>query len=549
MGYTLLDDAAPPSKGGYTLLPDEGSPAPLTRADKFIKGIRDPIDGGAQLLTHLLPDGVVNAGNKLNNWLADKTGLVARLPEGGVDQMTRQAEQDYQAKRKAGGESGLDGWRLAGNVVSPANLAISARIPAAATLAGRVGAGALGGGVTSAIAPVGTGDFWQEKAKQTALGAGVGGAVPAIGGAVARVISPNASKNANVALLREEGVQPTIGQTLGGVANRVEEKLQSLPIVGDMIGKARGQANTQFQAAAFNRALEPIGQKLPEGVAGREAVDFTQKALGQAYDDALNNIGAIPVDKAFRTNIESLQQMVKGSLLSKDAKQKFATVLDDVHSSIDSKGVITSDTYKTLESSLGTDARKLGSSQDIYDGRIAPAVKQLQAELRSLLQRQAGPGADDLAAANAGWANFKRAQNAASKVGAEDGKFTPAQYQNAVRALDKSKDKGAFASGSALGQDLSDAGKTVLGSKVPNSGTADRMLLNAGALGSAYMFNPMAAAGVLGGAGLYLSPAQRALVAAASSRPDFAKPTADLVRQSLPFFVPGAADLGLQVAK
>jgi hypothetical protein len=366
---------------------------------------------------------------------------------------------------------------------------------------------------------------------------------------VARLVSPNASKNANLQLLKDEGVQPTIGQALGGTANRVEEKLQSVPVVGDMIGKARGRANSQFQTAAFNRALAPIGQTLPEGVAGRDAVVYTENALKQSYDDVLGRIGAVPTDETFANNVANLQQMVQRDVLSKGAKQKFKMVLNDVQSALDENGVLTSDAYKRVESSLGSDARKLAGSQDIYDGRLAPAVKQLQAELRDLLQRQAGQNADDLQAVNSAWANFKRVQNAASKVGAEDGQFTPAQFQNAVRTLDKSKDKGAFARGSALGQDLGDAGKSVLGSKVPDSGTPGRTLLSLGALGSSYLVNPQLAAGVLGGAAMYTSPLQRALVGAASSRPALAQPTADLLRKSAPYLVPAGTQLGLAVGQ
>ena len=54
----------------------------------------------------------MSAGNRLNNWLADKTGLVARLPEGGVDQQVREAEAAYQQRRAAAGESGIDWMRL-----------------------------------------------------------------------------------------------------------------------------------------------------------------------------------------------------------------------------------------------------------------------------------------------------------------------------------------------------------------------------------------------------------------------------------------------------
>ena len=87
---------------------------PMSRMDRFSQGLKDPINGGAQLLTNLLPKGVVDAGNTANNWLADKTGLVGRLPAGGVDQQVREQETKYQARR---GDSGLDGYRLAGNVL------------------------------------------------------------------------------------------------------------------------------------------------------------------------------------------------------------------------------------------------------------------------------------------------------------------------------------------------------------------------------------------------------------------------------------------------
>jgi len=50
-----------------------------------------------------------------------------------------------------------------------------------------------------------------------------------------------------------------------------------------------------------------------------------------------------------------------------------------------------------------------------------------------------------------------------------------AQLQNAVKALDRSRDKAQFAGGTALMQDLSEAGKNVLSNKVPNSGTPERV--------------------------------------------------------------------------
>ena len=117
-------------------------------------------------------------------------------------------------------------------------------------------------------------------------------------------------------------------------------------------------------------------------------------------------------------------------------------------------------------------------------------------------------------AANTGWANFKRVQRAAGYVGTEDGVFTPAQLQAAVRAADRSKDKARFAEGTALMQDLSSAGKSVLGTKTPNSGTADRLNVS-------NFLNPMMWAQVVGsipGSLMYTPAGQRLMASALTGR-------------------------------
>ncbi len=516
-----------------------GTPAPaaptLSRTDKYIRGLRDPIDGGAQLLTNMLPDGLVSGVNKANNWLADKTGVVARIPEGGVDQMVRDSQAKYEAQRKAQGEEGFDGYRMLGNVVNPANMALASRVPAAASLTGRMAIGAASGAGFGALTPVGgTGDFVDEKMKQVGVGA-VGGAVlPAITGALGRIVSPLASKNASLKLLRDEGVQPTIGQALGGAANRMEEKLTSIPGMGDMIIKARNGAQEQFQGAAFNRALKPVGEKLPAGLTGRDALVHTENVLKAKYDDVLTKIGAIRPDAQFNSKVAELTELVNKMPDNGNVKAKFAQSISEVANSIDRRGYMTSDAFKTLESSLGKDAKKLFGSQDTWDGKVAPAVKQLQEELREMLKRQAGSHADDLRSANAGWANFKRVQGATGKIGAEDGNFNATQFLNSVRGLDKSKDKGAFARGSALGQDLGDAGKTILRDRVPDSGTPGRLMLAAAAGGSA-TFSPVPLMGIAAGAAAYTSPAQRALVASVANRPQGAETVAEFLRRTSPY--------------
>lgn len=541
------------SQGGGRDLSSELFPAvakptakPMSRLEKVGQGAMDPINGGAQLLTHILPDSVVNAGNKLNNWLADKTGLVARIPEGGVDQMVRDQEAAYQARRSAGGESGFDGYRVLGNVVSPVSLGLGAAAPAGmATLAGRVGVGAASGAASGALSPVTSGDFWSEKGKQALTGAAVGGAIPALVGGVARLVSPNASKNANLQMLKDEGVQPTIGQALGGRANALEEKLQSVPIVGDAISNARGRALKQFNQAAINRASGKVGAEVDDvGQAGvREAGD----KISQAYDDALNQITGVQLDPQFNSNLLQLRGMAQG--LTTTMRNKFNNAINEtVMRKVSRTGAILPDDYKAIDSELGNLAARYGKSPVASEQELGDAVTQLQSLLKQQMMRTNPQVAEQLQAADAAWANLVRVEGAAKSAKNAEGVFTPGQLNMAVQAADQSVRKRAVSRGTALLQDLGNAGQSVLGNKVPNSFTTDRALIAGGTLGS-YFVNPAIPAALLGGAGLYTSPLQRALVGAASSRPALAQPTADLLRKSAPYLVPAGTQLGLAVGQ
>lgn len=493
--------------------------------EKVGMGVADPIHGGAQLLTKILPDSVVQAGNRANNWLADKTGLVARLPEGGVDQQVRQREADYQAKRAAAGESGFDGWRTGGNFVS----GFAIPTAGATTAVGRVAAGAVNGAVGGGLAPVASGDFWAQKGGQVAGGAAFGGAIPGVVGGVSRVISPKASTNPAVAKLRSEGITPTAGQILGGAAARTEEKLSSLPLVGDAIAGAKLRSVDQLNRAVANRALSPVGAKLPDGATGRDAVEFVGDTLGKKYDELLPNL-TVKADQQFATDIGGLSKMVReGSLDPKYANAFDRFMRDNVLSKFKGRGALTGQTVKDIESDLGQKAARLAQSQDPDARLMADALKEVQSNLRGLVERSNPAASKDLKAINTGYANFKRMERAAAGVGAEDGVFSAAQLQSAVKALDRSKDKRAFSRGSALMQDLSDPAKAVLGSKVPNSGTADRSFM-----ALATLLDPKAAAMALTAPVLYSQTGQRALAGLLASRPQGAQSVADSLRQASP---------------
>lgn len=507
--------------------------------DRLAKGLRDPIDGGAQLLTNALPEGLVKAGNRLNNWLADKTGLVGRLPDGGVDQQVREAEAAYQESR--GPNAGkFDAWRMGGNVATSALMGGPLATAKNATLGARLVAGGAGGAIGGALTPAtGKGEFWDEKMSQTALGAAGGAVAPLAAAGVARVVSPNASTNANLALLQAEGVRPTIGQTLGGTANRIEERAMSIPILGDAIAAARGRAREQFNEAAINRATAPIGARATG--TGQEAVRTAGDQISKAYDAARTALGSFQVDRQGVQEINRIKAMVAN--LPPQQQQTFNNLLTTIGTDISPNGTIPASVFKKIDSKIGQEAARFSGSADPYHQQLGDAFAALQQSIVGA-GRRANPRADAMfSAADQAYANLVRVEGASKAAMNSGGVFTPGQLNMAVRQADRSVRDRATARGTALMQDLSNAGQSVLGNVVPNSGTADRLMLGGAGLG-AYFVDPAIPASLLGGALMYTSPMQGLLRNAATMRPQSAQPVANALRQA----APGFGLLGGQVA-
>lgn len=402
------------------------------------------------------------------------------------------------------------------------------------SLGARVAGGAGTGAATGAL--MDTENPWQA----AAMGAAVGGAVPAAMAGVQRVIAPKASTNEALQLLRKEGVNPTLGQALGGTANRMEEKLVSVPVLGDAVRGARERATVQFNKAALNRALKPIGASVDK--IGRDGVDEVATKLGQAYDDLLPKL-SFRADNTFSTDLQRLQGMA-ADLEPAQAQQFEKFLRDKVVGKLSPAGGMTGQTFKQVEGDLGTLAKNYSGSAMASEKQLGGALLELQDTLRRTLMRSNPQQSKQLKAINDGYANYARLRQAASMVGAEDGVFTANQLTNAVKAMDKSAGKGNFARGKSLMQDLADAGKNVLGNKVPNSGTADRLLPSAALIGSGAI-NPAIPLSVLGGSLAYTPQLQRALVNAFASRPQSAQAVSEGFRKGASVLVPGAVPFSL----
>lgn len=446
-----------------------GQPQPKGLAEQLY-GTQAPIKIGADALGDTVRDEMRNKDWATRNIIGAGSAVTSAWE--GLKGLVGQSDPSQVAATRAMAQEAPVG-RIAGEV---AMLAPTLAIPGASTVRGASVIGALSG---AALTP---GDL-----KERAIAAGLGAA----GGAAGAYLSKGAAAKSSfepsdaVKAMQSEGVSLTPGENIGGIVRRLEDRLTSTPFVGDIIEKSRIRGIEDFNKAALRRAEIP--GVTAGGEIGHEGLANIRTGLGQAYDDVLSRSSANALEPKFVQDLANLRNMVSG-LPKQEADQFDRIIAREIDQRLAPNGVISGDNLKAAQGALGKEAQNFASSTDAYQRQLGQALKQADAEFRSLIQRSNPQNAAELEAVNKAYANFKRIQNASSRTGAAEGVFTPSQLHQAVRAMDKTKDKRAFSEGTALLQDLSTQGKDVLLSKVPDSGTAGRLM------GS--LSNPWALAGL-----------------------------------------------------
>lgn len=334
-------------------------------------------------------------------------------------------------------------------------------------------AAATGGAIATATNPVLQG----ESEIGNTVGGGAGGAA---GNLLVRGVSRLARpiiQSAPVQALLREGIVPTPGQAAGAgsVLGRVEQKLQSIPIIGDIITHGRNRAVGELNEAAISRAIPGGGTS--QGV-GRGAIERADTIISDGYNDVLSRIGTVRVDP----NV--LQRM--GQVIADPDLALPPAVQQRLHEMIQTQitgragagGQMQAQIAKRADANLGMLARTYANSTDADQRMMARGIREIQAAWRDNIRANATPELQaELDGLNRAFANFVRVEKAAGSPGAREGVFSPAQLSSAVRATDTSARKGQFAQGGALMQDLSDPAMATLHQTVPNSGTIDRGLI------------------------------------------------------------------------
>ncbi len=387
---------------------------------------------------------------------------------------------------------------LAGDVAGSAMLYGGARgamalggrsaAPATATFAPRALAGdaAMGGWVGSGSD--GTEVFSGGNALQGAVYGGGGGALGrGVINSAGRAISPTGGR---LAAAYDEGVQPTIGQRMGGVVDRAEQAFTSIPGTGGIQRNARNSAVDQWQAGGFNKALREIGTELPKGVQkGTAAHAFMQRSFNQAYDKARSGL-TFRRDADFDKEFTELAQN-EVATLGADGQRIFKSFVDRGSNLLTARGgTLAGNEYKNMVSRIEAKVRGIRKSPS-GDTELADALEGLALALDRGARRHSTPEAvKAIDAADRGYVMAVLLEEASRKAGTEMGEYTGKNLESAIRSNSGRRSRRALR-GEAPMQDYAAAG-VQLGDTVANSGTPERLMALGGVAGVAKMVDPIA---------------------------------------------------------
>lgn len=352
----------------------------------------------------------------------------------------------------------------------------------------------------------------KDVAKNVALNSGMalggnlaGRAVAKTGGAILR----GAKRSAPAQLLKDSGIMPTIGQSLGKGAKAFEDRLSGMPIVGGPIRSMRAAQYGQMLKAGADEVLAPLGIKAQPAATGHELYSTTMDVAEQAYREALGSING-PVDDAFK------EGLAKASMHRMTAPQRevYNDILDNVVGPRLRAGQLDGAGVQDIKEVLDKQIRSLANTPG-HSG-TADALKQVRATVFDWAERNT-TNPDAYKAARQAWGRAKILADAVKRSNT-DGVPTANQLVAATRKAEKYYGKDAFARQNVPLQKLAQTASQVLPSTIPDPGTAGQF-----AFGK-MLTSPVKSAGGIGGAMVagipYSAAGNKAVQSILFDRPD-----------------------------
>lgn len=336
--------------------------------------------------------------------------------------------------------------------------------------AGGIARTAIGGAAAAGMQPTDQGASPVDTIKGMFAGGVTGGALGALG----RALAPQTSTA--VQRLRAAGVEPTPGQMGGKLADTVEAQSTSVPFTGQLVADARGRANDSFNKALYGRALADVPNTVMPDAVGRQGVLSLKNQLGASYDDVLGKMSFAP-DQQFVADMAPAAQLANE--LPRDLHDRFAQILDDtLMNRLPAQGPMNGQALQDVKSDLTRQIKEYGGPTATVDERkISQALRSTLVALRTGLQRQNPAQAPTLAAIDKGYSVYALLREASGMMKDPEQAISPLAFQRAVKLADMSQGKGAYATGTAPMSQMADDAVQIMGRRTPDSGTAGRMNL------------------------------------------------------------------------
>ena len=336
-----------------------------------------------------------------------------------------------------------------------------------ASLATKIAGGALQGGGFGALYGAGNAKEMEDVGREALTQGVIGGVTGGVFSGIGNLIAPKLQKGAKT--LMNKNIKLTPGQALGGGIDQLEQRVGS---VMPGINKARGRAISQWNKSIIDDVISPLGGKVSGlGDDLTSNVKLGQKALSNAYDDILPNI-SMKSDPILQ---KSFKKAINDEVLGTEARKKLGKEMTKIQGFLKGNNV-SGQSIKDIQTHLGRRIQSYSGATNADDMAIRNALENSLDSIMDTVKRQNPNFADKLTQVNKAYAKFIRIETAASKLNGAT-KFTPKQFQTAVRQTDRSARKRAVAAGDALMQDVGEQG-AILGADVPDSGTAGNLIAN-----------------------------------------------------------------------
>ena len=262
--------------------------------------------------------------------------------------------------------------------------------------------------------------------------------------------------------------------------NQAEQHLQKIPVLGDLIAARRGESIPEFQRTASQEVLNKTGQQLTPGIeAGPEMAKDLAAQHQASYNKAPMEISSKP---EFQNSNEAIYNEAVRRKFPEDQQMMIRDAIDNtINGQLDPNGLpIKNENIQAITSGLSGDAYNLGMKQgDYWAPKTAQLLKKLQGNVENLMQEQNPDTFPLWKQAQSEHGPYKVLQRAEGYAGSGPGNVNPNDLYRAAMAKQPA---GAKATANIPLSELALAGRQVIPTTTPNSGTATGNIL-AGMIG------------------------------------------------------------------